>query len=104
MVRTPGSRHTSDTARLFGLLDDLIDRWCERRALRPLAVVLAAYPPAPTRTDEWAALYATVRRLKGLDPNDVTDVERAAVAEAHAVIYQLLEATPAGASIIDGAG
>jgi hypothetical protein len=34
----------SHTACLFKLLDQLIDRWCERRALRPLAVVLAGYP------------------------------------------------------------
>lgn len=93
----------ADPARLFQILDHLIDGWCERRALRPLAVVLAGYPPAPALTDEWAALYATVRNLKGVAPDVLTDAERAAVAEAHALIYQILKATPAGAGIIKAA-
>jgi hypothetical protein len=94
----------SDTARLFRLLDDLIDRWCERRALRPLAVTLAVYPPAPALTDEWADIYATVRNLKGLASDEILDGERAAVAEAHALIYRILKASPGGADIIKAAG
>ena len=94
----------SDTARLFDILDDLIDRWCERRALRPLAVMLAGYPPAPMLTDGWASLYATVRNLKGFAPDTLPDEERAAVSEAHALIYQVLKDSPAGLGIIAAAG
>jgi hypothetical protein len=94
----------ADTARLFGILDDLIDRWCERRALQPLALILAGYPPAPELTDGWATLYATVRNLKGLAPDALSDEERTAVSEAHALIYQELKESPAGLGIITAAG
>jgi hypothetical protein len=95
---------TSGNARLFGLLDGLIDRWCERRALKPLRLVLAGYPPAPALTDEWADLYAAIRNLKGLPADALTPEERAGVAEAHALIHHILKATRAGADIIRAAG
>jgi hypothetical protein len=94
----------ADAARLFELLDRLIDRWCERRALGPLRVMLAGYPPAPVHTDQWAALYASIRNLRGLAPDALPPEERAAVSEAHALIYQLLKASPAGAGIVEAAG
>ena len=93
-----------DPARLFEILDQLIDRWCERRALQPLRVLLGAYPPAPLHTDQWATLYAAVRQLKGLAPATLLGDEGAAVAEAHALIYQLLRASPAGTGILEAAG
>jgi hypothetical protein len=92
----------SDIARLFQILDDLIDRWCERRTLRPLQVLLTGYPPAPIHTDQWAALHTTIRNLKGLTPDTLVPEERAAVAEAHALIYRLLEASRAGADVAGG--
>jgi hypothetical protein len=97
-------RMTSDNARLFRLLDDLIDRWCERRALHPLRLVLAGYPPAPALTDEWAELYAALRNLTRLPVDGLTSEERAGVADAHALIHRILKATRAGADIIRAAG
>ena len=94
----------ADSARLFELLDHLIDRWCERHALGPLRVLLPAYPPAPLHSDDWATLYAAVRHVRGLAPGELRPEESAAVAEAHALIYQQLKANPAGASIIQAAG
>src|SRR4030095_9993726 len=37
---------------LFKTLDHLINIWCERRALRPLAYVLPAYTGASAHTDQ----------------------------------------------------
>ena len=91
------------SARLFGLLDHLIDRWCERRALRPLGLILPAYPPAPIHTDQWATLYAAIRGLKGLGADQLLADESAAVAELHAAVYQLMKQTAAGRSILDEA-
>jgi hypothetical protein len=90
----------ADRERLFEILDLLIDRWCERRALLPLGVVLAGYPPVPRLTDEWALLYQTIRNLKGLPWEAVPAAERAEISEAHALIYQLLKASEAGAQIL----
>ena len=94
----------TETARLFQILDDLIDRWCERRALEPLRVVLEAYPPAPFVSDGWATLYASIRNLKGLRPGTLQAEEAAAMAEAHALIYQVLRSSDAGIGILEEAG
>ena len=94
----------TETARLFEILDDLIDGWCERRALEPLRVVLEGYPPAPMVSDGWATLYASIRNLKGLRPGTLQVEEAAAVAEAHALIYQILKSNEAGAGILEAAG
>jgi hypothetical protein len=94
----------SDAARLFTILDDLIDHWCERRALRPLSIILRAYPPVPHLTDGWAELHAAVRDLKGLAPDELPEGEVVAVSEAHAVIHHILKASAAGAGIIAAAG
>ena len=93
-----------ETARLFQILDELIDRWCERRALEPLRVVLEGYPPAPFVSDGWATLYASIRSLKGLRPGTLQAEEAAAVAEAHALIYQILKSSDAGGGILEAAG
>ena len=42
-----------DTEELFPLLDQLIDGWCERRALRELRLILAGYPMPNMLTDGW---------------------------------------------------
>jgi len=94
---------STDPTRLFALLDGLIDRWCERRALGPLRALLAVYPPPPAHTDQWAALYAAVHALRrSLAP--LPAEEGAAVAEAHAVLYHHLKQTAAGRGIIEPAG
>lgn len=94
----------AESAQLFELLDRLIDGWCERRAIRPLQVLLAGYPPVPSLTDGWATLYATIRSLRGVAPDGLLPGESAAIAEAHALIYQLLKETEAGAQILERAG
>jgi hypothetical protein len=97
-------RRVAESAQLFELLDRLIDGWCERRAIRPLQVLLGGYPPVPSLTDGWAALYATIRHLKGVAPDDLLPGESAAIAEANALIYHLLKDTEAGAQILERAG
>jgi len=93
-----------ESDRLFALLDQLIDRWCDRRALRPLRTLLTAYPPRPRHSDDWVILFGAIRNLKGLSPTDFTVEERDAVAEAHAVTYQIIRASFPGAAVLDQAG
>ena len=45
-------------------VEQLIDTWCEQRALNPLRVILNAYPMANGLTDEWytiADAFKTIR-------------------------------------------
>ena len=56
-------------------LDTLIDRWCERRALRPLQYILQAYPAALAHTDQKFQLLEAMKNVKGLCRKDLTEEE-----------------------------
>jgi len=49
-----------------GTLDTLIDRWCERRALRPLQLLFRAYPGPLAHTDQLFELLDALKDVKGL--------------------------------------
>jgi hypothetical protein len=47
-----------------GPLERLIDAWCERRELRPLALLLPAYTSNAGLTDDWTRLMEALRDLR----------------------------------------
>ena len=49
---------------LFAIIESLIDRWCERRALEPLRAVLPAYPLVSGLSDEWHQLHQALRTAR----------------------------------------
>jgi hypothetical protein len=49
---------------LFETLDGLINGWCERRALRPLAYLLPAYPGVLANTDQQFQLLEALKTLR----------------------------------------
>jgi hypothetical protein len=52
----------------------LVDRWCERRALRPLRQILEAWPN-PGLTDGYGALRDALARVRSLARDDLDDAE-----------------------------
>jgi hypothetical protein len=54
------------TDQLTQKLDSLIDRWCERRAIRPLQLLLRAYPGRIIHTDQFHELLDALKDVKGL--------------------------------------
>jgi hypothetical protein len=67
---------------LFTILDKLVDGWCDRRALRPLAIILRAYPMVSLLTDSWGELRNALRDLRCLRDPDISDPEAAVVEDA----------------------
>jgi hypothetical protein len=65
----------TSNADLFAVLDRLVDGWCERRALRPLSILLRAYPLVSSLSDSWHELRGALRSLRGLREPDVSDSE-----------------------------
>lgn len=65
--------------RLFALLDDLVNRWCDQRALGPLAIILRAYPMVAQLSDNWFDLRDALRTLRGgrLPPDEAAIIEEA---------------------------
>lgn len=47
-------------------LDWLIDRWCERRELRPLQFLLRSYPGVLAHTDQFGDVLDSLKDVKGL--------------------------------------
>jgi hypothetical protein len=56
-------------------LDWLIDRWCERRALRPLSLLLPVYPGPLAHTDQFGDLLEGLKDVKGLCRKELTEEE-----------------------------
>ena len=57
----------------------LIDAWCERRELRPLALLLPAYTSNTGLTDDWGRLMEALYDLRargGLPEPEQAEIER----------------------------
>jgi len=72
-------------------LDNLIDRWCERRAIRPLQLLLRAYPGPLVHPDQMFELLDALKDLKGLGRDALPDEELRMVIEAHNAIEDALK-------------
>ena len=52
-------------------ISQLIDGWCERRALRPLGIILNHWPMPNGFTDECENLWAAMRHIRALCGEDL---------------------------------
>jgi len=77
---------------LFKTLDGLISGWCERRALRPLAYLLPAYPEVLAHTDQQFQLLEALKNLKRLCLDQLTSEELRLVTQAHDFLDERLRA------------
>ena len=75
---------------LFKTLDGLINGWCERRALRPLAYLLPDYPGVFAHTDQQFQLLEALKNLKRLCRDHLTPEELRLITQAHNFLDQRL--------------
>ena len=75
---------------LFKTLDGLINGWCDRRALRPLAYLLPAYPGVFVHTDQQFQLLEALKNLKRLCRDHLTPEELRLITQAHNFLDQRL--------------
>jgi hypothetical protein len=86
LVDTPQSLEFN----LFKTLDGLINGWCERRALRPLAYLLPDYPGVFAHTDQQFQLLEALKNLKRLCRDHLTPDELQLITHAHNFLDQRL--------------
>jgi hypothetical protein len=72
-------------------LDLLIDRWCERRALRPLQLLFRAYPGPLAHTDQMFDLLDALKDVKGLSRDQLQQDELQMLIEAHNALEDALK-------------
>ncbi len=76
------SEHTlQNNAEFFATLKTLIDAWCDRRELSPLARLLPAYVAFNGLTDGWGDLLAALRHIQAFSRDKLTESERATLAD-----------------------
>jgi hypothetical protein len=52
-------------------ISTLIDGWCERRALRPLAIILPVWPPPNNFSEDWQYVWAAMKHLRAICRDDL---------------------------------
>jgi hypothetical protein len=57
-------------------LEGLIDSWCERRSLKPLARMLNPYLSFNGMTDGWGDLRTALKSIRALDSDQLSTNER----------------------------
>lgn len=62
-------------------IDELINSWCGRRALKPLRFILESYPLGSGLTDEWFAVLESLKNIKGLCGSELTNEEKKLLVE-----------------------
>jgi hypothetical protein len=74
----------ADKKTLYEKLDWAVDRWCERRALSPLRILLPVYHPgvALVHTDQFHDLLEGLRDVKGLCRQQLDSEELSYVIES----------------------
>jgi hypothetical protein len=77
---------------LFARLEWLVDGWCDRRALRPLSIILRAYPMVSPLSDSWHDLRSALRDLRCLEEPQISRSEAADVEEVLRVVDAALGA------------
>ena len=79
--------------KLLTTLDGLINSWCERRALRPLAYLLPAYSGVLTHTHQQFQLLEALKNLTRLGRGYLTPEELRLVIQAHDLVDERLRAS-----------
>ena len=80
----------SEENNLTTILDGLIDRWCERRALNPLRRILPAYPLTNNLTDGWHMLYDALRDVRAFCRDELSAAEQQQLGAAIFIVQNVL--------------
>ncbi len=75
---------------ISSILDPLIDKWCGRRAVKPLRNLLPSYPRAQWLTDDCFDLLNALKDTRACG-DEVTVEERGALTKAIILLQDALE-------------
>lgn len=70
---------------------NLVDGWCERRALNPLRHLLPAYPPPNGTSDEWYELHDALKDIRASCGEQLTEEEKKTLNNVIVAIQKTLD-------------
>ena len=76
--------------RLLVILDELVERWCDRRALKALSLLLPTYLSLSDLDDANVELYHALRTVRALAREELGDGELELLGEAIAIVSEAL--------------
>jgi hypothetical protein len=85
-----GSNVVNEKDDLFPLLDNLLDGWCERRALNPLRHILSAYRLSMGLSDEWHKLDEALKDIRALSKDELGVEEKEKLNQAILLVQNVL--------------
>ena len=83
-------RPTMTPQQILEQVGQLVDAWCERRALKPLRHVLAGFPLSNGLTDDWAGLLTALQNVRAFCRDVVTNHELATLDRCCSAIERLV--------------
>lgn len=79
-----------DRRRFEKIMDELIDAWCERRALKPLRIILPSWPFGIGLTDDWHRIREALRHTPAMARDVLTAGELDQLNQLIAAVDQAL--------------
>jgi hypothetical protein len=75
----------------FAVIEQLVDRWCERRALKPLRQLLPVYPLHTPHTDGWFDLYRGLKDVQVFCKSELPSEEQEMLRTAMQGIARMID-------------
>jgi len=72
------------------IIKGLVDAWCERRALKPLSILLPAWVAFSGLSDAWHDLRNALRHVRAMAKDSLTDAEQEHLGQAIAMVDKAL--------------
>ena len=88
-LQQPGEAMTSE--QIVGHVSQLVEAWCDRRALRALRHVLPAWPLSSGLTDDWGQLLQALHDVQAFAKDDLTPEELQNASRLIAEVQHLIE-------------
>ena len=81
----------TDSTRIFTILDELIDGWCDRRAVNALRLMLPGYHSANGLADGCHQLYDALRDVRAMCKGELNNDDREKLNQAIVDIESILD-------------
>jgi hypothetical protein len=81
---------TTEATKFHEIIKGMVEAWCDRRAYRPLSILLRPWLGLTGLSDSWHDLRQALRHVRAMAKDDLTDSERGLLNQAIAMVDKAL--------------